>query len=474
MPDATHYRFAGRLAQPPALRRNLNRRACSVPRIVLAAVVTRLRNSTLMRMLVAMMLFATGTACITPRYPEEPKDPTGQATVGPRDLERERTPFCRNIDAITSELREMDSGVRCVSMDYSEAGTFGHEADPTQSSFREACFAGFDRYESRIVNPDKPIGGTRTAARARLEIDAANVLDLSEYGVSPARYQFHGVKGPLAGQLTVVYRDVAVRSVKDMGYVLPRIRDNAETSDDVRKSISSCMSQLCAEETFFTEDIYSARPEVHITLRRGSAERLRPIPVDAKVQIARGAVGSFIVRPLDRIDLAAKVSRSRDHLAGQRACRSGPPVIEEPRRRRSSCGRAKSSGFEADYQGCTFTGRTLTCELVLTSIRKDRMIDLYVASGNNKSTYIVDSGGAYHVATDGSVANQENRRFVSTKLIADHPTPVRLEFKFDGNTGDISSLSVLDIRLGTQRGIVPLEFRNLPVGPTSCRSQLGI
>lgn len=424
----------------------------------------RSRSHTSSFLAVTVAFLVTSISCISrpdSSYPVEEVHP-GDEDEPPAD--EEDTPFCRAMRPVTAELRmSIGDDIKCILMDYNETGYFGHSGNEMESSFRNACFHGLSRYESQVETIEKPLGSIKSSVNTEIEIDPSGGIDLSEYGIVPALYQFHGVQGPLVATVTIGFREPAVRSVRDLGYTLAQLAGNQGTSTEVRESIRSCTTQLCSQETVYTSNIVSARPEVTIRLKRGTAQRLRPTSSKEALKIARQGERSFIIRPSKRLNFAAQVSSSRNLMVGHNAC--GP---SGGRGRRTteispSCTTSSHRTIKATYRGCGRSGdrrsRSVRCEFLLTSADYDKDVEVYVRD-RNRSARFVDDQGAPHTASWGQLANIETESFARTTLVADIPT--KLTLQYDDVPKGVERISKLSFYIRAQ-GYSEVTFRELQV-----------
>lgn len=416
------------------------------------------------------MLAAAG--CITRPDANEALDEVvygDEPAIEPELEVLQETPFCLAMRPVTTELkRSIDKGVECVTTDYDETGYFGQSANAMESSFKNACFHGFERYESEVETHERRLGSIKARITGELEIDAAGRIDLTEYGVVPPVYQFLDVQGALAGRVTIGFRDPVVRSVRDLGYTLAQLTRNRATPDEVRESIRRCTMQLCGEETVYTSNIVSAQPEVSISLARGTAGRLRPISGDANVKIKRTATRSFIIEPARRLNLAALTPHSREMMVGQDACEpdddggddgggEGEPV-------EGRCLSISHRGIKAILRGCGrsggSSGRSVTCELLLISPNYDQDIELYVGDSSRYATSMEDDRGAPHRAAWGELANIKTERLAKATLVADVSTNLTLQY--DDVPPLVKGISRLTLRMRSQT-YVEIDFRDIDI-----------
>lgn len=376
------------------------------------------------------------------------------------------SPFCRMMRPVIGEIREsIGPDVECMVLDHNETGFFGHQGDVMESSFLNACFGGLSRFESQIETRQKPLRNIATTLSTDLTVGPTGEIDLTEYGIVPARYQLHDVRGPIKASMTLALRSPAMTAVRDLGYTLDRLGRNAATPADVRESIQGCMTKLCGQETFYTSNIISARPEVMITLERGSASRLRPAGTNAAVRISHPSARSFLLMPDERLNLAAQISKSRDVMVGHDACEPNPPRQPPERRSKSDrtdgeCTKVTHRNLATTLLGCGRSGgstsRTVRCEFTIESPEYDRSVDLYVRDRDRSSSFI-DDNGAPHYASWGRIANVESDRYAHSILVADVRTKLVIQY----DNVPLSAKKVERLKLNVHADtFMAIEFRD--------------
>lgn len=264
----------------------------------------------------------------------------------------------------------------------------------------------------------------------------------------------------MEASVTIGFREPVLRSVRDLGYTLSHIGKNPATPKDVRESIDRCSIQLCGEETVYTSNIVSALPEVFIEVKRGTATRLRPMSTDVKVVIRNTGSRSFVIQPTQRLNLAARTSRSRDMMVGHGSCGTDDDT--------PSCRTITYRGIRATHHGCGRadgkSSRTVTCQLTISSPRYDQEVELYVGERGGHATTLIDDQGVPHIASWGKLADIESERVARTVLAADVPT--KLVLHYDDLPQDVKGISRLTLRLRTKT-YVDIEFSDVELSSTA-------
>jgi hypothetical protein len=117
---------------------------------------------------------------------------------------------------------------------------------------------------------------------------------------------------------------------------------------------------------------------------------------------------------------------------------------------------AKEQGFQFDMMGCQDDGSSIRCDVVVTNQRPDRWI--WISSGRDPGTYVVDAGGHTCTANDSS--------FTWGTLV--EGVPIRATFDFQRCSADGTTLKYVQIgfKLGNPafNSSFKVPFHDVPLG----------
>lgn len=396
--------------------------------------------------------------------PKPPKDGTTTVIHGSEqgggtehDTLPSQPPFCELMQPVIADLRRSlgNTNVECLQLDFNEVGRFGPRSNVMESSLDSACFASLERYSAMVRPSKRSLGAIGRKISADLQIKQNGLIDLTEYGIVPNMYRVEGVRGAATARIEIGFAKPEVSAIRDLGYTLTRIANNRNTHVSVRDSIRSCTVQLCGEDTIFTSNVISARPEVIITIPRGSATGIQPILREGeRVGITTPGPGTFVLRPMQPINIAAQVSPSRNTMIGHELCEPSP----------LTCKKVERNSIEANYIGCGRSGgrssTTVACKLQLMSRGYDQDVRINVRSNNYEGSTLIDGLSASHTPAWAELAGVTVRGYGRATLLAGQP--VDLTLFYENVSIETSKVSQINIRLVAEHDI-KIDFRGLDI-----------